>query len=43
MGTGIETITIIMFDQNDMKIDLQFNNVKYAFNMSSNLFSLATR
>src|SRR5271169_2398018 len=40
MGTGIGTITLTVLGKDDMETDLQLNDVIYAPNMSSNLFSL---
>ena len=40
MGTGIGTISITVLGENNVETDLQLNNVIYAPNMSSNLFSL---
>ena len=40
IGTGIRTITITVLGKDDIKTDLQLNNVIYAPCMSSNLFSL---
>ena len=40
MGTGIETITLVVLGKDDIETELQLNNVIYAPNMSSNLFSL---
>src|SRR5271168_2070078 len=41
MGTGIGTITITVLGKDDTETDLQLNDVIYAPNMHSNLFSLA--
>src|SRR5205814_1311174 len=40
MGTGIGTITLTVLGKDDVEMELQLNNVIYAPNMSSNLFSL---
>jgi hypothetical protein len=40
MGTGIGTITLTVLGKDDVETELQLNNVIYAPNMSSNLFSL---
>ena len=40
MGTGIETIILVVLGKDDIEMELQFNNVIYAPNMSTNLFSL---
>src|SRR5271156_2285939 len=40
MGTGIGTVTLTVLGKDDMETDLQLNDVIYAPNMSSNLFSL---
>ena len=40
MGTGIETIILVILGKNDIEMELQLNNVIYASNMSTNLFSL---
>src|SRR5436190_24113901 len=40
MGTASGTITITVLGENDDETELQLNNVIYAPNMSSNLFSL---
>src|SRR5277367_3228690 len=40
IGTGIGTITLTVMGGDDMEAELQLNNVVYAPNMSSNLFSL---
>src|SRR5271169_6027012 len=40
IGTGIGTITITVLSENDIEMELQLNNVVYAPNMSTNLFSL---
>src|SRR5579859_3802466 len=40
MGTGMGTITIIILGEDDNKMELQLNDIIYAPNMSSNLFSL---
>src|SRR5436190_22575839 len=40
MGTGIGTITLMVLGKNDIEMELRLNNVIYAPNMSSNLFSL---
>src|SRR5271156_5810606 len=40
MGTGMGTITITVLGKDDMETDLLLNDVIYAPNMSSNLFSL---
>ena len=42
MRTGIETITLMILGKDDIEMELQFNNVIYALNMSTNLFSLMT-
>ena len=39
--TGIGTITITVLGEKDIETELQPNDVIYAPNMSSNLFSLA--
>ena len=41
VGTGIGTITITVLGKDDHETELQLNDVIYAPNMSSNLFSLA--
>src|SRR5579859_6948889 len=41
IGVGIGTITITVLGENDIKTDLQLNDVVYAPSMNSNLFSLA--
>src|SRR5204862_7358665 len=40
VGTATGKITITVLGENDDEIELQLNNVIYAPNMSSNLFSL---
>ena len=40
MGTGIGTITVTVLSGDDTETDLKLNDVIYAPNMSSNLFSL---
>src|SRR4030095_6189488 len=40
IGTGIGTITLIVLGKDDVETELHLNNVIYAPNMSSNLFSL---
>ena len=40
IGTGMGTITITVLGKDDIETELQLNNVIYAPNMSSNLFSL---
>jgi hypothetical protein len=41
MGTGIGIITITVLGKDDIEMELQLNDVIYAPNMHSNLFSLA--
>ena len=41
IGTGMGTITITVLGKDDIETELQLNDVIYAPNMSSNLFSLA--
>src|SRR5271154_4141922 len=41
MGTGMGTIPIIVIGKDDLETELRLNNVIYAPNISSNLFSLA--
>src|SRR5438552_3443481 len=40
IGTGIGTITLMVLGKDDIETELQLNDVIYAPNMSSNLFSL---
>ena len=40
IGTGTGTITLVVLGKDDIETELQLNNVIYAPNMSTNLFSL---
>ena len=40
-GTGVGTVTLMVLGKDDIETELQLNNVIYAPNMKSNLFSLA--
>src|SRR5216117_1709946 len=40
IGTGTGNITLVVLGKNDIETELRLNNVIYAPNMSSNLFSL---